>query len=125
MAYQRRVDDKVIGKMKTRLSAMQQIDTDQGAAVDYGGTANPLTVASVQKKLDNYTKKLESYNKFLEQADRDNNDLDTMQKDIAADYSNVLSAAKPRFGKNSNEVEMLGGTRSEERKRPVRKAKAV
>ena len=123
MAYKKREEAAIIGQMKTRLSAMEQIDADQKSELDYGGPAGALTSKTVNEKLTTYDNKLSGYNKLLEQADRAKNELKTLEKDISADYANVLSSAQSKFKQNSHEVEMLGGTRSEERKRPVRTPK--
>ncbi len=118
MAYKKREPAPIVNKATTRLAAMVQIDTNQTTPIDYGGPLRgALTSATLQAKLANYAAKLQEYNQLLQQADTISNTLEDMEDDIASDFTAVLKAAAGKFGENSNEVEMLGGTRKDERKK--------
>src|SRR4051812_314424 len=116
MAFKKREPASGINKAGTKTAAMQQIDSIHDTALDYGGPVRgALTTVTVQGKLTDYGAKLQQYNQLLQQADALSNTLDKMEDDIASDCSAVLKAAAGKFGDNSNELEMLGGTRREER----------
>lgn len=70
-------------------------------------------------------KDVSAYNALLDQADALGNRIDAGQA-LARDMSaRVLSGGAGKFGRDSDEVEQLGGKRLSERKRPVRKAKTA
>ncbi len=118
MAYKKREPAPIVNKATTRLAAMVQIDTNHAASIDYGGPLRgALTSTTLQTKLINYAAKLQEYNQLLQQADTIGNTLKDIEDDIASDFTAVLKAAAGKFGENSNEVEMLGGTRKDERKK--------
>ena len=57
-------------------------------------------------------------------ADEKGNELVAAEK-LARDYSaRMLAGVKAAHGSNSSQYEMAGGTRDDERKRPVRQKKA-
>ena len=125
MAYKRRESAAIIDKTTTRVAAMAQIDTNQSKTIDYGGgVRGAITAATVQTKLTDYAAKLQQYNQLLQQADTTANALADMEADIASDYAAVLKSAIGKFGENSSEVEMLGGTRKDERKKRTSKKAA-
>lgn len=125
MAFKKREGAPIIDSAGTRLSAMEQIDTNQGVTIDYGSTIRgALTATTFKAKLLAYDAKLRDYNQFLEQADATANELDEMETDIGSDYTAVLKSAVGEFGENASEIEMLGGTRKTERKKPTAKKSA-
>jgi len=118
MAFRKREPAAVIHKATTKAAAMQQIDTNHDITIDYGGPVRgELTAVTLQARLTGYASKLQQYNQFLQQADALSNTLDDMERDISSDCTVILKAAPGKFGDNSNELEMLGGTRKEERKK--------
>lgn len=125
MAFKRREPAAIVDKTTTRVAAMAQIDTNKGKTIDYGGEdRGALTVESVQAKLTDYATALQQYNQLLQQADTAGNALADMEADIASDYAAILKSAIGKFGENSSEVEMLGGTRKVERKKRTPKKAA-
>jgi ABC-type transporter Mla subunit MlaD len=97
---------------------MMQIDNNHATTIDYGGPLRgAITSATLQAKLTSYAAKLQEYNRLLQQADTISNTLKDLEEEIASDFTATLKAAAGKFGENSNEVEMLGGTRKEDRKR--------
>jgi len=123
MGFNRKERSKVVDQASTRLSAMKQIDTQQGAAVNYGSATKPLTSAIVETQITLVELKRTQYNQFLEQADAKNNEFEAEEQKLEFMHSGVLKGAVPQFGEDSNEVEMLGGTRVSERKPRTHKPK--
>ncbi len=118
MAYKKREPAPIVNKATTRLAAMVQINTNHATSIDYGGPfRGALTSATLQTKLTSYAVKLQEYNQLLQQADTISNTLENIEDDIASDFTAILKAAAGKFGENSNEVEMLGGTRKDDRKK--------
>ncbi len=118
MAYKKREPAPIVNKATTRLAAMVQINTNHATSIDYGGPfRGTLTSATLQTKLTNYAAKLQEYNQLLQQADTISNTLEDIEDDIASDFTAILKAAAGKFGENSNEAEMLGGTRKDDRKK--------
>lgn len=101
----------------TRLSALKSIDP----SLDLGGG---LTAANYESKVLNLRDKLSTYNTTLSLLDQLYNELNTLELDLKDVSERMLLGVAAKYGKNSNEYEMAGGTKKSERKRPVRKPKA-
>jgi hypothetical protein len=123
MAFKKREAAAIVGKATSRLSAMKQIDTDQGSTIDYGGPSGALTATEFEAEITHNAELIEEYNQLLGQADAKGNDIAASDTKIESNYSRVLSSAFGKFGEDSNEIEQLGGTRKSERKPPKRKPK--
>lgn len=122
MAYRKREEASIVSKAKIRLSGMKQIDTNQNKKVEYGNPKDGIvTVDSFDKKIDEYANNLEKYNQALEVADSLKSTLKAQVKSIGVDNATVLDSAPTLFGKNSEEVVLLGGTKVVDRKRPTKK----
>ena len=61
--------------------------------------------------------KLTSYNTLLAEVDEAQNVLDAAEKKIGDYSSRFLAAIAAKFGRDSNEYEMAGGTRTSEHRR--------
>ena len=98
---------------RQRLAGLKKItNSDFGAGMnptDYGGDITALTV------------KLDDYNGLLAAIDEAQNDLQKMEIALRDKNARILSAVEARFGSDSNEYEMVGGTRRSERKKPAKK----
>ena len=123
MAFNRRKSKLIVTQAKTRLSAMKQIDTDKGRVIDYGDVGAPLTSATFEAQIRKCEDDVTEHNQLLEQADTKSNMIDSDEQKLREQFTAVLGAASGKFGEDSNEIEMLGGTRKSERKRPTRKPK--
>ena len=108
-----RKSSRVIEKAQLRLQNIKAISP----ALDLGGG---LTVASFDTAVERARGKLDEYNQALSAADQKYNDLLAEEKNIADVSARVLVGVAARFGKDSNEYEMAGGTRKSERKRAAR-----
>jgi hypothetical protein len=86
---------------------------------------NGKTLAGFKAKIAAGEAKLENYNMLLSSIDSELNDLEAAEKEIRALTESMLSGVGSKYGKDSNEYEMAGGTRTSERKRPKRKKKTA
>ena len=123
MSYKKKVKSVVMNKAAVRLAGMTQIDTDKARVIDYGDTGNTLTKVEFAAKMQLCTTLMQQYNKMLDQADAISNNFDAAEGELNDMCASVLAGAEGKFGRNSNELEELGGTRLVDRKKPVRKAK--
>ena len=113
MAYQRK-SSKVITDAQERSADLRAIDPN----LDLG---NDLTVAAYDAKIAEVQTALDAYNGLLAQADAAGNDFRTLEKELRDLSSRMLSGVKVKYGRDSNEYEMAGGTRLSDRKRKSRK----
>ena len=98
-------------KALTRLAGLKSINL----ALDLG---NGINVAAYQALIEDGQEKMEKYNQLLSTLDAMSNELDALDKSIDAYSGRVLAAVGAAYGKDSNEYEMAGGTRTSEKKRP-------
>jgi hypothetical protein len=113
MAFQRK-SSKVIADALTRLANLKAIDPD----LDLG---NGLTVAAFEAKINKTQASEDTYNGQLAQADAGGNDFRADEKDLRDMSSQMLSGVKVKYGRDSNEYEMAGGTRLSDRKKKSKK----
>src|SRR6266550_1803689 len=113
MARKRRTS-AVLETTRQRLAGLKQIDP----APDFGGNLN---AAGRQAVITDFTGELDSYNQNVAALDEQQNRVDT-KEDSAGDWNKrVLAAVGAKYGTDSSEYEMVGGTRLSERKRTSRK----
>lgn len=103
---------------KTRLAGLTAI----GPKVDLGKN---LTVAAFQAESDKLAVDIAEYNAMLSDLDAKLNTIHKREKSLKAMSSHVLRRISADFGLDSDEYEKVGGTRTSERKKPVRKPKAT
>lgn len=123
MAYKKIEKPTGLLVSKTRHQAMENIDVQEGGPVEYGSTANPLSATTFGADIAAIEADISTHNKLLQSADASKNKIDEKIKVLQSKFSRVLKGAVSKFGENSSYIEQLGGTRKEERKRPVRKPK--
>jgi hypothetical protein len=87
-------------------------------ALDLG---NGLTVAVFNAQIMEMQTALETYNALLAQADAAGNALNAVEKNLSTLSTRMLAGVGVKYGKDSSEYEMAGGTRTSE---IIRKAKA-
>ncbi|MCI5195122.1 MAG: hypothetical protein D3919_02610, partial [Candidatus Electrothrix sp. AW5] len=104
MAYQRK-SSRVIADAQERSADLRAIDPE----LDLG---NNLTVAAYDTKIAEVQTALDAYNGLLAQADAAGNDFRTLEKELRDLSSRMLSGVKVKYGRDSNEYEMAGGTRT-------------
>jgi len=95
---------------KLRLAGLQSIDP----LLDLGGG---LTVASFKADIEDVDGELNTYNTMLSNVDQVSNRLETKEDKLNDKSTRMLAAVGARFGKDSDEYEKAGGTRTSERKK--------
>jgi hypothetical protein len=83
-----------------------------------------LSVEIYAQKAELLRSQLATYNESLSFADRALNAVQDTEKEIRDLSERMLIAVAARYGKDSYEYEMAGGTRKSERKRPQRRSPA-
>ena len=115
MARKKR-NSKVIEKANVRSAALESIDS----ALDLG---NGKTLVAYNTKITEAQDALDDYNAKLSEVDSVYNVTLAKDRELATLSDSMLEAVGVKFGKDSNEYEMAGGTRTSERKPPKRKPK--
>ena len=80
-----------------------------------------LTVEGYEAKANSVDTRLNGYNQKVAALDDEQNALDGEEAELQDLNRRALSAVEAQFGPDSSEYEMVGGTRTSERKRPTRK----
>lgn len=101
-----------------RANALRSID----AALDLG---NGLTLADYESRTAALKAKNDKYNTDLSTLDGDLNSIQADEKSLDDRSGRMLAGAGSKYGKDSDEYEKAGGTRTSERKPPLRKNKVV
>lgn len=110
MAFKRK-GSHVINEAQTRAAGMQAIDPN----LDLG---NNLILADFENEISSVQTLLDDYNAQLAKADAAANDFKAAEKNLRTQSSRMLAAVGVKYGKDSNEYEMAGGTRTSEKKKP-------
>jgi len=105
----------VLETARQRLAGLKKITP----APDFG---TDLKLADYETEITAASTELDGYNGVLAAADDAQNKLEETEGKLRARNARFLTAAEARYGPDSSEYELAGGTRSSERKRPVRKA---
>ncbi|MFT3870086.1 MAG: hypothetical protein QM715_16685 [Nibricoccus sp.] len=93
-----------------------------GPSLNLGGK---LSLAGFQAEIDAVTTKLSDYNTKLAEVDGLLNELEAAEAALDDLTSTMLAAVGVQYTKNSTEYEKAGGTRTDERKSPSKKAKVA
>lgn len=101
---------KSIVHAQQRVSGLTTIDPD----LDLG---NNLTLAAYDKEIARTQAALDAYNNALAAADAAQNVLQDAEKDLIAYTGRMQMGVAAKYGKDSNEYELAGGTRVSERRR--------
>ena len=84
-----------------------------------------LTLDSYMKQIELLRSQLATYNEALSFADGSLNVVQDTEQKIKTFSERMLNAVAGKYGKDSNEYELAGGTRKRDRKRTPRKPKEV
>ncbi|MFM7424182.1 MAG: hypothetical protein ACKO7W_04155 [Elainella sp.] len=114
----RKRSSRVLEKADKRAAALMSIAPD----LDLG---NDLTLASYLEQIGSLRDQLTLYNATLSNVDQYHNDVTALEQAVGDLSEQMLLAVAVKYGKNSNEYEMAGGIRKQDRKRPVRRATAA
>ena len=101
-----------------RISGVKSISAD----LDLG---NGLTVADYQTAIDDVETVLNTYNTHLSLADELKNNLATKEKTLRDFSERMLTGVASKYGKDSNQYQMAGGTRKSAYKRTTKRKTAV
>lgn len=123
MAYKGKEKSSAVEAARARLTGMKQVDAARGRVINYGDEDKPCTVATLEPEIKAVEDNITRYNGLLVQADALKNQIEAGEAALLEDSARVLASAQGKFGRDSTEVEQLGGVRTSERARPVRKAK--
>ena len=96
---------------RQRLAGLKSIDPEP----DFGGD---LTVAAFTAKINGFTTRLGTYNEHVAALDDEQNAVDAEEEELRDWNSRWLSAIEAKHGRDSSEYELVGGTRTSDRKKP-------
>lgn len=103
---------------RQRLTGLKTIDS----TLDFG---NGQTIAAFEAKIVEMEAALEVYNAKLSEADHARNLFEAKEQAVLDFYKRMLSGVGVRFGYDSSEYEVAGGTRTSDRKKtPMKKVEA-
>jgi len=80
-----------------------------------------LTETIYQAKVDAVSALLDAYNQKIAELDQMQNELQAAEAELNDLNRRILSAGEAQYGADSSEYEMLGGTRTSERKKRSKK----
>ncbi|NJN88048.1 MAG: hypothetical protein HC881_19350 [Leptolyngbyaceae cyanobacterium SL_7_1] len=83
------------------------------------------TLESYVQSIDQLRERLATYNSLLAQIDLAQTELLEREKALKRLSEDMLIDVASKYGKDSYEYQMAGGTRRSDRKRPVRKARSI
>ena len=110
MSRKRRTS-QVLENARQRLAGLKQIDPEP----NFGGD---LTVAAFTAKVNGFTGNLGTYNEHLAAIDDEQNAIDAEEEELREWNRRWLSAIEAKHGPDSSEYELVGGTRTSDRKKP-------
>ena len=115
-----------MARQKRKSPAIENADVRAAALTSISPTldlGNGLTVVAYKAAIANGQTLLDAYNTLLSQADHALNALVAAEKGLLDLSERMLGGVGSKFGKDSSQYEMAGGTRKSEKKKPKRKPK--
>lgn len=106
----RKKKSAILAKAENRLEGLRTVDSK----ADLG---NGVTLVTFNKEVNNLRQQLADYNTLLRKADDAANAIEATEKKLSVSAENVLLGVKMKYGKDSSQYEMVGGTRQSERRR--------
>ena len=110
MGRRKRTFTTAVDEAEKRLAGLMAIDP----ALDLG---NGLSVTGFNEQLNGIKDRVVVYNTALSAADKESNAIDDSMKALREFSRRMLAAIGAVYGYNSNEYEMVGGTRISDIKR--------
>jgi uncharacterized protein YukE len=114
MSRKKKRTSATLDKAQTRLAALKSIDK----SLDLG---HGVTVERFNQLIEDGRQKMESYNTVLSTVDQAYVAVVESEKTIAEWTERMLLSVASKYGKNSDEYKMAGGTRRSDRKPPKRR----
>jgi len=109
---------RTLERADKRYASLQSID-------DQLNLGEGLTLETYKQQIEDLRNHISAYNTILSSADRAANLVKTLESKVSSLSELMLLGVAARYGKDSDEYEMAGGTRKSERKRPARKESVV
>jgi hypothetical protein len=107
---QRRRNSTSLTKAERRIEGLQTINSE----LDFG---NRLSIATYNTLVNELREKLAAYNQARTIVDKTQNALVDAERVLNNYSERMLLSVASRYGKNSDEYEMAGGTRKSDRRR--------
>ena len=114
MSRRKKTSSLVLDSAQARAAGLESIDIQ----LDLG---SGLTLAAFKTAIGDTQAKLAAYNTLLSQVDEAANGFAVAERNLRDMRDRTLAGVAARFGRNSPQYQMAGGTRSSERKRRVPK----
>ncbi|BBD68624.1 hypothetical protein NIES4072_40610 [Nostoc commune NIES-4072] len=108
---QRKRNSMPLTKAERRIEGMQTINPQ----LDF---SNGFSIATYNTKVIQLREKLAAYNQAQTMVDKTHNALIEAERDLNSYSEQMLLNVASRYGKNSDEYGMAGGTRRSDRKKP-------
>jgi len=105
----------VLEAARKRLAGLKAIDPKPNFGTNLPEETYTAKITSLSNRLD-------GYNTMLSEVDEAQNELDREENETNDLNRRFLSAGEAQYGPDSNEYEMLGGTRTSDRKKPGKKS---
>lgn len=101
---------------RQRLSGLKSITPKP----DFGPN---LDIDQYEQEINHLSASLDKYNETLSLLDQAQNDLEAEEAQVKDKNRRMLAATGAQYGPNSSQYEAVGGTRTDDRKRPTTKKK--
>ena len=106
----RKKSSSTLDKAERRLTGIKSINEK----LDLG---NGMSAAAFEKEIVGLRKQISDYNTLLSKVDAAANNIASTEKALSSLAERMLLGVAMKYGKDSSEYEMAGGTRRSERKR--------
>ena len=113
-----------MAKKKEESAALNKAESrNQGITTfdDKYDLGNGYTKIAYEAKINALKKKMFDHNALIDLVNAAANEIEAMEKELNTFSSGALKAVGLKFGFNSNEYEMAGGTRISDKKKPTKK----
>ena len=114
----RKKTSAMLTKGEQRLAGLKSIGIDLNLGDD-------ITADALESDVNNLRGAIEAYNTLLSKVDDASNAIEQAERQVAIATENILLGVKIKFGKDSSQYEMAGGTRVSDRRRRRESAPAV
>lgn len=105
---------RTLERAVARLNGLKTIDPK----LDFG---NGLSVVTFEQTINAFRAKLEGYNQKLSEIDDDLNSIRGDERTLKDLNGRFLAGTGAMYGKNSRQYDVVGGVRTDDRKRPSKK----
>jgi hypothetical protein len=109
----RKRSSPILEKADRRIAGFMSIDE----ALDLG---NGLNMQAFTSSVENTREKLKVYNTILSKLDQAYHEVLEAEQNLSSLSERMMNGVASKFGKDSSEYEMAGGTRRKERRRRVK-----